>query len=454
MNKKILLYVSIFLVVISSGILLLKQTNRDNNVVNTKEMTATVLSIIDDNVVIQDDSNIIYTIDILDTKLTIGERIIIEYTGILDKNKEKQDIKITKVSVDDDDTNIVFPWDSNGMFRQFYTLAERKVNSMTLDEKIAQLLLVRYPDNNAVSILKQYNFAGYTFYGKDFNGKTKKQVTDMINELQDNTKIPILTAVDEEGGVVVRISSNTNLASSRFKSPSALYQEGGFDLIRQDTINKSELLHSLGLNLNLAPVVDVATDPSSYMYNRTLQENTELTSTYARTVISASKNSSVSYVLKHFPGYGNNVDTHTGVATDNRTYDDIKDNDLPPFEAGIEAGAEAVLVSHNIVSSVDDVNPASLSTSVHNLLRNELGFTGIIMTDDLSMGATSTIDNNVVKAILAGNDIVMVTDYNDAMNQIRNAINDGTISEDLIDKLAGRVIAWKYYKGLMYEDQK
>lgn len=272
----------------------------------------------------------------------------------------------------------------------------------------------------------------------------------MMTSLQKSAKIPILTAVDEEGGKVVRISSNPNLVSEKFKSSQQLYALGGFETIKNDTINKSNLLNSLGINLNLAPVVDVSTNPNDYMYERSFGQNTELTSTYAKTVINASKNLGVSYTLKHFPGYGNNDDTHNGITVDNRDYDDIVNNDLPPFKAGIDVGAEAVLVSHNIVANIDSSNPASLSTSIHNLLRNELNFTGIIITDDLAMGAISSINNATIKAILSGNDLIITTDYIESINEIKTAINDGTISEDLIDKLAFRVLAWKYYKGLMF----
>ena len=273
----------------------------------------------------------------------------------------------------------------------------------------------------------------------------------MISLLQENSKIPLLTAVDEEGGTVVRISSNPELASSKFLSPRELYTTGGFELIEEDTLNKSKLLNSLGLNLNLAPVVDVSTNPDDYMYKRSIGENTEITSEYAKVVIEASKGTKVSYTLKHFPGYGNNEDTHTASATDNRSYDDILNNDLPPFESGIEAGAEAILVSHNIVNSIDPDNPASLSASVHNLLRNKLDFTGIVITDDLSMGATSSINNNALKAIIAGNDLIITTDYKNSIESIKNAIENGDLSEEIIDRLAFRVIAWKYYKGLMFE---
>ena len=186
------------------------------------------------------------------------------------------------------------------------------------------------------------------------------------------------------------------------------------------------------------------------MYKRTLGQNAELTATYAKTVIKASKSNNVSYTLKHFPGYGNNTDTHTGSSTDTRTYDDIYSNDLVPFRAGIEEGAEAVLISHNIVTSIDSKNPASLSASVHNLLRKDLNFTGIIITDDLAMAAIPKNQNAVLKAIQAGNDLIITNDYKNAIQSVKQALKDGTLQKDKIDYLAFRILAWKYYKGLLF----
>ena len=323
---------------------------------------------------------------------------------------------------------------------------------MTLAEKISQLFIVRYPDDvTAATIQEKYQFAGYVFFAKDFSDKTEQEVKTMIKKVQNVSKIPMLTAVDEEGGNVVRVSSNANLVAEPFKSPSELYNEGGFDLITTDTIKKSTILNNLGLNVNLAPVVDVSTDPSDYMYSRSIQQDKTVTSEYAKTVITASKNNTVSYVLKHFPGYGNNNDTHTGSVLDNRSYASIVENDLPPFEAGISAGAEAILVSHNTVVNIDADNPASLSPTIHNLLRDELKFTGVIITDDLDMGAIDDVSDATIKAIQAGNDLIITTDYETSINAVTKALEEGTIIEDDIDKLVFRVLAWKYYKGLIYE---
>lgn len=453
MNKKIIVSISLVVVVMFCGILF-GVFGRDE--LETSSINGKVLKCSGDSITVQDSDNVIYTFNAENMDVSVGNNIFIEYTGLLDKNNEIQDIVVVNYDVitTANDTSVPDEWQDNGIFSKYYTLAYNKVKDMSLDEKIGQILLVRYPDSNAVSDLKKYNFGGYVFFEKDFKNKTKDEVIKMMNELQEVSDIPILTAVDEEGGKVVRVSSNPNLADSAFLSPSELYNEGGLSLIKDDTVRKSELLKSLGINLNLAPVVDVSTNPDDYMYGRSLGKDTSTTSMYANTVISASKGTGVSYTLKHFPGYGNNSDTHTGSSIDSRTLDDIIQNDLPPFESGISAGAEAILVSHNVVSSIDSNNPASLSSSVHNLLRNRLGFTGIVITDDLAMGAISSVDNAIIRSILAGNDLIITTDYVNDINKIKTAINDGIISEDMIDKLAFRVIAWKYYKELIFDNQK
>lgn len=450
MNKKVVICLLIIFVCVVTALL----TTPKEATEETSSMKATVLEVSGDYVKVADKDNIIYTfVGSNDESFEVGQNISIKYNGKLNKNKEKQSVSIVSVTSYDDNGDIPASWNDNGMFSEFYEMAYTKLKKLSLEEKIGQIFLVRVPENNKISDLKKYQFGGYLLFARDFTGKTKDEVIKMVDEFQENANIPLLIATDEEGGKVSRLSSNTNLVSSPFKSSSELYKEGGMDLIKKDTINKSETLEELGINLNLAPVVDVSTDPNSYMYERTIKENTSITSTYAKTVIKASKGSKVSYTLKHFPGYGDNADTHKTSATDNRTYSKIMEDDIPPFRAGIKAGAEAVLVSHTIVPAMDKDNPSSLSATTHNVLRNELGFTGIIITDDLAMGAVN-VDNAVVKAIKAGNDLLIVTDYESSIKEVKDAIEDGTLSKEAVDKMAFRIIAWKYYKGLMYDVEK
>lgn len=448
MKKKIIICLSIILFVVLTTFLVKNNTTTTEK---TSTMKATVLEVNSDYVRVSDQDNVIYTfMGADDESFEVGKNVEIKYSGTLDRNKETQSASIISAAAYTDDGDVPFSLNDNGMFSQFYQMAYNKLKTMSQDEKIGQIFLVRVPSENQISDLQKYYFGGYLLFERDFKDKTKEDVIDMINEYQESANIPLLIATDEEGGDVSRLSSNKNIVQEPFKSPSELYQSGGMDAIREDTIYKSEVLKSLGINVNLAPVVDVATDPDSYMYERTIKESTSVTSQYAKTVIESSKNTGVSYTLKHFPGYGNNADTHTSSTTDNRTYSAIMEDDIPPFRAGIKAGAEAVLVSHNTVPALDKDNPASLSATVHNVLRNELSFTGIIITDDLDMGAI-TDSNAVIKAILAGNDLIIVTDYESAISKVKDALENGDIGESLIDKMAFRILAWKYYKGLMYD---
>lgn len=421
-----------------------------------KKVVGTVMSYDDKTVTVQDNNYIIYTFDMNVDDIGIGDKLSIKYSGVVDKNKEKQTCEVISyefVNEQTDELGIPVSFKDDNIFKDYYNQAYAKLKTLTLDEKIGQLLLVRYPDNNALADLRKYYFSGFVFFEKDFKNKNEVDVKKMINVLQNNANIPLLTAVDEEGGKVVRVSSNQNLVAEKFKSPSDLYRIGGIDLIKDDTVNKSRILYKLGLNLNLAPVVDVSTSETDYIHERTIKEGPEITAKYAKAVIEASKETGVSYTLKHFPGYANNGDTHNGKVIDTRGYEVIKNRDLPPFKSGIDEKAEAVLMSHNIVNSIDNENPTSLSPRAHNILRNELDFSGIIITDDLAMNALNDISDKTVKAIKAGNDLIITTDYEESFNSIKSAVNNGEITEEQINKLAFKVLSWKYYKQ-MFIDEK
>lgn len=335
----------------------------------------------------------------------------------------------------------------NGIFSRYYNKAYSILQQMSLKEKIGQLFIVRYSPNTIGDAISNYHVCGTTFYAVDFSGKSVGQVQYMTSSIQSRSKIPLITAVDEEGGSVIRVSKNPSLVSSPFRASKDLYDSGGFALVSQDTINKSAVLRNLGINMNFAPVVDIA-DPTSYIYSRTVGYGADVTGEYARTVISASKGTGVSYSLKHFPGYGNNQDTHSVSSTDNTTLDEFYNKHLVPFVKGIGAGAETVMISHNIVAAIDGANPASLSRAVHNVLFSQLGFTGIAITDDLDM-AGGSVYNKYTRALLAGNHIILLSRYQDAQAEILRNINNGVITEDYINNLVFKVLAWKCYKGLL-----
>ncbi len=332
--------------------------------------------------------------------------------------------------------------------------AAKLVSNMTTEEKVGQLFFVRCPSENAVSDVSSYHLGGYLLFGRDTKDKTADDLIQTIQSYQDTAKIPLLIGVDEEGGTVVRVSSNPYLRSKKYASPQALYATGGMDAVRSDTRKKDVLLSALGFNVNLAPVADVSTDQSDFIFARAFGQDAQATSDYVSTVIAQMSADDMGSVLKHFPGYGSNVDTHTGIAVDKRSLESFEISDFLPFSAGFEAsnGKTAVLVSHNIMTAVDDKLPASLSPSVHALLRNKLNFDGVVMTDDLAMDAVAAYakDGSVaVLALQAGNDLLLTSDYRTQIPQVLEALNAGSLDEASIDAACVRVLVWKMALGLL-----
>lgn len=331
-------------------------------------------------------------------------------------------------------------------------IIEELLSTMTVEEKVGQMFFVRCPDTGAVEAVSQYKLGGYILFGRDFKDKTAEQVRNDISSYQSASGVPLLIGTDEEGGTVVRASSNPNLFSHRGLSPQALFAEGGMDSIIQDARQKSVTLLGLGVNVNLAPVADVSTDPNDFIYDRSFGQDAQATAEYVSNVVKTMDAEGIGSVLKHFPGYGNNVDTHTGVAIDERPYETFQTSDYLPFTAGIQAGADAVLVSHNVMSCVDNQLPASLSPAVHKELRETLGFQGVIMTDDLAMDAVAAYAGDqspAVMAVKAGNDMIITTDFQTQIPEVVQAVKSGEVDEAQIDQSVTRVLQWKYDLGLL-----
>ena len=343
-------------------------------------------------------------------------------------------------------------WNDNGIFSAYYERAYQKMSLMSLDEKVGQIILGRCVDVDAISTIRNYHLGGFVLFEDNFKGKTQASVIASIKSYQSASKIPMMMSVDEEGGTVVRISSNKLLSNKVFQSPQVVYANGGLNGVRADTLEKANMLKKLGLNDNLAPVADVSLDSSDYIYNRVLGKPAKETGYYVAAVVETMNKSGLSSTLKHFPGYGNNVNTHTGIATDNRPYSTFVNSDFIPFEYGIKAGVQSILVSHNIVNCMDKNIPASLSPAVHQILRRALHFTGIIMTDDLTMDAIKEYTQSqdpAVKAVLAGNDMLIMKEFKVGYGSVIKAVRTGVIPQKQLDKAVMRVLAWKYASGML-----
>lgn len=334
---------------------------------------------------------------------------------------------------------------------------QQLTDSMSLEEKVGQMFIARCPVENAAEEAAEYHLGGYILFARDFESNDPQLVTSNIQSYQDAADIPMLIGVDEEGGTVNRVSRYSAFRETPFLSPQELYASGGWELIQTDTVEKSQLLLGLGINVNFAPVCDVSQNPEDFIYERSFGADAFQTAEYVKMVVSVMKQEGIGSVLKHFPGYGNNSDTHTGIAHDERSFDTFSDSDFIPFQAGIDAGADMVLVSHNIVNCMDSEKPASLSPTVHDILRNRLGFDGVIMTDDLSMdGIRDFTDDQqaAVMAVLAGNDLICCTDYQTQIPAVIEAAASGEISEQMIDEAVMRILKMKQSLGLLETDSE
>ena len=344
------------------------------------------------------------------------------------------------------------------------------ISNMTLDQKIGQMFVSRtlQDTDKARSDIAKYNLGGLIVYGADFTSVEGKTATEAQNNFkmkvqsfQNSASLPLLIGVDQEGGTVSRLSQNPLIANGRsFPSPQTAYANGGMANVTKEASEVGTILKNLGINWNYAPVADSTPDTSSFIYGRTFGQDYLATANYITNVIPAWQNAGVAATLKHFPGYGSAIDTHTDFAVVTKSKADFEKEDLLPFKSGITAGADSVMIAHIVMQAVDPVYPASLSRKVvTDLLRNELGYNGLIITDALEMGAIKQFAQEHdqvpvdVLAVEAGNDCIMNNDYETAIPQIHAAVTSGTIKESEINEHVFRILDLKRKLGLLTKAQ-
>ena len=301
-------------------------------------------------------------------------------------------------------------------------------------------------------MIRQVKPGGIILLGNNIDGETKETLSQKLAGFQEISEIPLLIAADEEGGTVCRVSAYKAFRVSRFRSPRKCVEAGGLEALIEETREKTELLLSLGINVDLAPVCDLAEDKESFMYARAVPGTPQEASEYIAQMVKTMEQGGLGAVLKHFPGYGENGDTHTSVVTDTREKEHFYEADFLPFAAGAAAGDGAVMVSHNIVTAFDADLPASLSPAVLAALREVCGEDVVAMTDDLSMDAVSSrvsLGRAAVLAVCAGEDMILCFDAQTAADALAAAIADGTISRARAEEAVYRVLSWKLRLGLL-----
>lgn len=352
------------------------------------------------------------------------------------------------------------PTADSGVFAAGYEKAKTAVDEMSKDEMVGQLIVGVCSDmESGAADISHYGLAGYLFESDAFSYKSADEIKGGLSSLSSEAKIAPILAVEEEGGDHLTVSDNGSFTDKNFDSPRNILESGSLQDVEKTELDKATFLHDLGFNLNLAPVVDMPDSYDQIMYTRSLSDDVKTVSDFAKYCAKQVQAKGVSVALKHFPGYGTIPDSAAAEAqaagtavVDDRKAADIRAKDYQPFKEGAEEGARFIMVSNVVVKDIDAKHTAALSAALHKELRDDVGFSGLIITDiidDADYSAYADGKDPAVAAILAGNDLVLSRNYSSAYTAILTAVNDGTISEDQLKNICKRVLAYKYTVGLI-----
>jgi len=351
---------------------------------------------------------------------------------------------------------------------------EAMISGMTLDEKIGQMTWThvygssaddtsmatknqeRYGVNTPAEVVAKYNLGGVLYFAWSGNTNNPQQVAVLSNGLQqtalreDGTGIPLAVTIDQEGGLVARIGPPATVLPGNM----ALGATADANLAKaQGEILGSEM-RAMGINVDFAPVLDLNSNPDNPVIGiRSMGEDPALVSALGVAQIEGIQAHNVGAAAKHFPGHGDtSVDSHYGLPT--VTYDRATLNEhLKPFKAAIDGGVDMVMTAHIIAEAIDAEMPGTLSHKVlTGLLRDEMGFKGLVTTDALDMAAMAAEwpqEEIAVKAIQAGSDILLNSpDVDASFAGVRAAVESGEITETRLDESVRRILEWKVKRGV------
>lgn len=335
-------------------------------------------------------------------------------------------------------------------------------SEMSLSDKIYQMMFVRPEAITGVTTataasdatraaLQKYPVGGIV-YSKS-NMLSKEQLAGMISHTKSYAKVPLFIATDEEGGKVNRLMDS--VGTTKVDSPYS-YKDNGINTASCNAKIIANDMNNLGFNLNFAPVADVWSNPNNAVIaQRAYSNNFRDAGNLVDAAVRGFHEGGVCTTLKHFPGHGDTYeDTHTSTAYVSKSRDQLENEELQVFRKGIEAGTDLIMISHVIIEDIDNTAPASLSEKVvTELLRNEMNFTGLIITDSLEMNAVSehyTGGEAAVRAIKAGNDLLLEPkDLNEAVMAVMNAVSQGEITEQQINEHVLRILEVKERAGIL-----
>lgn len=341
---------------------------------------------------------------------------------------------------------------------------EAYLSDMTLEEKAAQLFVVA-PEaitgvetvtaagNATRKALEKYPVGGFVYLKANLvsESQTKEMLRNTQEYYQEIMGIPIFLSVDEEGGTVARIANNDGFSVENVGSMADIGRTGDPDKAYEAGQTLGGYLSDLGFNLDFAPVADVLTNPDNTVIgSRSFGSDSQLVADMVLAEMEGLSDAGMLSCVKHFPGHGGTAgDTHEGYAYTDRTLEQLTESELVPFAAAADAGVPFIMVSHISAPQVTGDNiPASLSDKmVNGLIRDQLEYDGIVITDALNMGAISEnydSDQAAVRALKAGADmLLMPSDFNSAYQGVLEAVENGEISEDRIDASVRRILRVK-----------
>lgn len=341
------------------------------------------------------------------------------------------------------------------------SLVDETLAGMTLHEKVCQMMFVTPEEltgEDGVTVagdatrqaLENYPVGGIVYFAK--NLESQDQVKEMIDNSQKYSSIGLFVATDEEGGVVNRLMDTVG---TTYIGSMYYYKDDGDETAYENAYTIANDMSALGFNLDFAPVADVWSNPDNTVIGeRAYSDDYAKAAELVGNAVKGFNDGGVTCTLKHFPGHGDTAeDSHYSSAYVHRTKEEIMADEMQPFRSGIEAGAEFVMVGHLIVPDIDEV-PATLSYKIATgILRDELKFEGVAITDSFEMESIAdnySVDDAVVMSVKAGMDMILQPkDMASAVNSIEQAVADGELSEDRIDESVRRILTLKESRGLL-----